>query len=92
MPMRVPLLDLKAQLTSIEKELKEAVCQVVDSGQYILGPKVEELETEVARYTWGSVRGRCLLRNGCALGVPDGARRRISGPRCYHRELGVSRG
>lgn len=48
--MKVPLLDLKEQLKGIEKELKEALNEVVDSTRYVLGPKVEELETRIARY------------------------------------------
>jgi dTDP-4-amino-4,6-dideoxygalactose transaminase len=49
--MKVPLLDLKAQLKTIEKEVKEAVNEVVDSTRYIMGPKVEELESKIAEYT-----------------------------------------
>ena len=48
--MKVPLLDLKAQLKSIEPELKQALLEVVDSTRYIMGPKVEELEKQIADY------------------------------------------
>lgn len=48
--MRVPLLDLKAQLTAIEAEIKEAIEEVVDSTRYIMGPKIEELEQKIAEY------------------------------------------
>lgn len=48
--MRVPLLDLKAQLNVIGDELKEAVLGVLDSTCYIGGPKVEQLESEIAHY------------------------------------------
>lgn len=48
--MKVPLLDLKAQLKTIEQEVKKAVLEVVDSTAYIMGPKVEELEKQVAEY------------------------------------------
>ena len=48
--MNVPLLDLKAQLKTIEKEIKDAVNEVIDSTRYIMGPKVEELEAKIAGY------------------------------------------
>ena len=48
--MKVPLLDLKAQLKTIEKEVKAAVNEVIDSTRYIIGPKVEELEAKIAEY------------------------------------------
>ena len=48
--MKVPFLDLKAQLRTLEKDLKDAVGQVIDSTQYILGPQVAQLEEEIARY------------------------------------------
>ena len=48
--MKVPLLDLKAQLTTIEKEVKAAVNDVIDSTQYIMGPKVAELEEKISEY------------------------------------------
>ena len=48
--MKVPLLDLKAQLKTIEKEVKDAVNEVIDSTRYIMGPKVVELEAKIAEY------------------------------------------
>lgn len=48
--MEVPLLDLKAQLETIEKDVKDAVNEVIDSTQYIMGPKVSELEEQIAEY------------------------------------------
>jgi len=48
--MNVPLLDLNAQLKTIEKEVKDAVNEVIDSTRYIMGPKVEELEAKIAEY------------------------------------------
>jgi dTDP-4-amino-4,6-dideoxygalactose transaminase len=46
--MKVPLLDLKAQHSSIRNEVLAAVSEVLDSQVCILGPKVEELEERVA--------------------------------------------
>ncbi|HZB47020.1 MAG TPA: DegT/DnrJ/EryC1/StrS family aminotransferase, partial [Pyrinomonadaceae bacterium] len=61
--MRVPLLDLKAQHTSLREELRAAFERVLDSQQFILGEDVRLLEAEVARY--------CGTRHavGCASGT-----------------------
>jgi len=48
--VNVPLLDLNAQLKTIEKDVKDAVNEVIDSTRYIMGPKVEELEAKIAEY------------------------------------------
>jgi dTDP-4-amino-4,6-dideoxygalactose transaminase len=48
--MRIPLLDLKAQYNSIKNELETVVKEVLESNQFILGPKVEELEKAIAEY------------------------------------------
>jgi dTDP-4-amino-4,6-dideoxygalactose transaminase len=46
--MKVPLLDLKAQYVGIKDEVLAAVSEVFDSQVCILGPKVAELERQVA--------------------------------------------
>lgn len=48
--MKVPLLDLKAQYATIKEEVLAATREVYDSQQFILGPKVKELEEKVAAY------------------------------------------
>lgn len=48
--MKVPLLDLKPQMTELREEILEAVAGVIDSTQYILGPEVTKLEEAVAEY------------------------------------------
>ena len=40
----VPLLDLKAQHSTIRSEIREAIERVVESQHFILGPEVEGLE------------------------------------------------
>lgn len=48
--MKVPLLDLQAQLEYLEDDLIAAVTRVVKSTRYIQGPEVEEFEKEIAEY------------------------------------------
>jgi dTDP-4-amino-4,6-dideoxygalactose transaminase len=48
--MKVPLLDLQAQLEYLEDDLLAAVTRVVKSTRYIQGPEVEEFEKEIAEY------------------------------------------
>ena len=55
--MNVPLLDLKAQYATIKADLDAAIAEVMESQHFILGPKVEECEKAIARYS------------GCAYGV-----------------------
>lgn len=48
--MNVPLLDLKAQYQTIRKEIREAIDEVLESQQFILGEKVQKLEETIAAY------------------------------------------
>ena len=48
--MRVPLLDLQLQYRNIKDEIHRAVEEVLESQQFILGPKVEALERALAEY------------------------------------------
>src|SRR5919108_360338 len=48
--MNIPLLDLRAQYRGIRPEIEEAIRQVLESGQFILGANVAALEQEVATY------------------------------------------
>ncbi len=49
--MKVPLLDIQAQLTPLREEIIEAVTAVVDSTRYIMGPEVDELEKAISDYS-----------------------------------------
>lgn len=49
--MKVPLLDLQAQLSYLENDLIAAVTRVIKSTRYIQGPEVESLEQEIAKYS-----------------------------------------
>jgi dTDP-4-amino-4,6-dideoxygalactose transaminase len=55
--MNVPLLDLKGQYAAIKAEVDAAIAEVMESQHFILGPKVEQCEKAIARYS------------GCAHGV-----------------------
>lgn len=46
----IPMVDLKKQFTDIKEELFELLTEVLESSQYILGPKVRELEKKIADY------------------------------------------
>jgi dTDP-4-amino-4,6-dideoxygalactose transaminase len=52
-------LDLKAQYKSIKKEIDQAVKNVLDNCNFILGPEVENLENNIAKY--------CGCKYGIAL-------------------------
>jgi dTDP-4-amino-4,6-dideoxygalactose transaminase len=46
--VNVPLLDLQAQYARIKSDVDPAVAQVIESQQFVLGPAVERLESEIA--------------------------------------------
>jgi dTDP-4-amino-4,6-dideoxygalactose transaminase len=48
--MKVPLLDLRAQHNPIQKELLDAIAQVLASQAFILGPDIKKLEDRIASY------------------------------------------
>ena len=48
--MQVPLLDLKAQYQTIRAEILKVTGEVFESQYFILGPRVERLEKEIAAY------------------------------------------
>ena len=49
--MNVPLLDLRAQYSSIKSEVEAAIAEVMESQHFILGPRVEQCEQQVAAYS-----------------------------------------
>ena len=61
--MQVPLLDLRAQYSPLKAEILEAVSELCDSQRFILGPKVEAFEQELAAY----------CQSGGAVGVTSGS-------------------
>lgn len=49
--MKIPLLDLRAQHEPIQKEILDAIGQVVQSQTFILGSEVKKLEERIASYS-----------------------------------------
>jgi dTDP-4-amino-4,6-dideoxygalactose transaminase len=49
--MQVPLLDLQAQYASLKDEIERSIREVCDSQRFILGPRVDELERQIAVYS-----------------------------------------
>ncbi len=76
--MKVPLLDLDAQLEGLREEIHGAAAEVIDSTRYIMGPVMEELEQRIAAYVDAehgisvSSGTDALLVSLMALGVGEG--------------------
>ena len=58
--IKVPSLDLKTQYLSIKPEIDAALANVLDSGQFVLGPEVAGFEQEFATYCGAS---ECIALN-----------------------------
>jgi len=92
--MKVPLLDLKAQLHFLQDDLISEVTRVVKSTRYIQGPEVKALEKEIADYCntgYGigvSSGTDALLLALMALGVGRGDRV-LTSPYSFFASMGV---
>ena len=60
--MAVPLFDLTRQYATLRAEIEPAVCDLLASGNYVLGPAVDEFETAASAY----------LNSSHAVGVANG--------------------
>jgi dTDP-4-amino-4,6-dideoxygalactose transaminase len=73
-----PFLDLKAEYATMKEQILAAVENVLESQQFILGPEVEKLEAEVARFIGSTFAIGCasgsdaLLLSLMAVGVDSG--------------------
>lgn len=62
----VPLLDLKPQYAPLKEEIQAAISEVCDSQYFIMGPKLVEMEKDIAAYcqtefAWGVSSGTDAL-------------------------------
>ncbi len=48
--MTVPILNLNAQFSVLREELTSAVLSVLESGRFVLGPRVQDFERELSAY------------------------------------------
>ena len=61
--MKVPLLDLRPQYHTLKDEILKEIAEVCESQRFILGAKVEQLESELTTY----------CRSGACVGVTSGS-------------------
>ncbi|MFC1826888.1 DegT/DnrJ/EryC1/StrS family aminotransferase [Thermodesulfobacteriota bacterium] len=47
----IPFIDLKAQQERIRPQIEERIKKILDHGQYIMGPEINELEEKLAEFT-----------------------------------------
>ena len=74
----MPFIDLKSQYESIKDKIWKRMNTVLEHGQYIMGPEVQELENELAKYT--GTKHAITMSNGTdallapmmALGIKPG--------------------
>ncbi len=75
----IPLVDLKAQYADIKNEINQAVLNVLESSEYIMGQRVKELEKSIAEYTGTKHAISCangtdaliLALHACGIGQGD---------------------
>jgi len=48
--MNIPFIDLKAQFGELEQEIRARIDRVLEHGQFIMGPEISELESELTRF------------------------------------------
>jgi UDP-2-acetamido-2-deoxy-ribo-hexuluronate aminotransferase len=76
--MSIPFIDLQSQYRALQPQIQERINRVLEHGQYIMGPEVQELEEKLATYT-GSKHcitvasgTEALLISLMALGIKPG--------------------
>ena len=67
--MSVPFIDLKSQYNALKSNIDARIQKVLDSGAYINGPEVAELEQKLAAHT-GSKYCLAVASGTDALVIP----------------------
>ena len=62
-PYKIPIVDLRAQYSALRDQVRQAIDDVNDTQQFILGPAVETFEDQMANY----------LHCRCSIGVASGS-------------------
>ena len=76
--MKIPFVDLKAQYRVLEPQIQARINAVLEHGQFIMGPEVQELEGRLQEYTGAthcvtvSSGTEALLISLMALGIQPG--------------------
>jgi UDP-2-acetamido-2-deoxy-ribo-hexuluronate aminotransferase len=76
--MTIPFIDLKSQYQALKPQIQERINRVLEHGQYIMGPEVQELEEMLVAYTGAkhcitvASGTEALLISLMALGIKPG--------------------
>ena len=76
--MTIPFMDLKSQYSILQPKIQKSINKVLQHGQYILGPEVQELENKLSKYAGVkycltvSSGTEALLISLMALGIKPG--------------------
>lgn len=76
--MTISFVDLKTQYQALKPQIQDRINQVLEHGQYIMGPEVQELEENLAAYTGSrhcitvASGTEALLISLMALGIKPG--------------------
>jgi len=81
--LTVPFYGHVRQYHNIKAEIDANIKEVLESGQYVLGPMLKKFEAELAEFHGTRLRHRRGQRNRCAVANVQGARNR-SRRRVHH--------
>jgi UDP-2-acetamido-2-deoxy-ribo-hexuluronate aminotransferase len=76
--MTIPFIELRTQYQALKSQIQERINRVLEHGQYIMGPEVQELEERLAAYTGAKYcitvasGTEALLISLMALGIKPG--------------------